>query len=181
MLLGAVGCIGAWFEKKILLFIVSASFCSILRLEFGLFEVHHHDDYYICHPATGCGIRHCLQRAGRHRIVLASGHHRWVRLQVAATARSELLEHIRRYPGEEAADEHNFRKTMNSIQKRVGGRYSIRCELTVSSSCTAAVSINTKIGSMLMSGLVSPMFLTRAVSRRRLAAASRSPPMKPMV
>ena len=40
-------------------------------------------------------------------------------LQVALTARNELLESIRRYPGEEGADDNNFRKTMNSIQKRV--------------------------------------------------------------
>ena len=97
-----------------------------------LFEVHHHDDYHICHLATGCGIRHCFQRAGQHRIVLANVHPVDL-LQVAGTARSELFEHIRRYPGEEAADEHNFRKTMNSIQKRVGGRHSARRERTVSS------------------------------------------------
>ncbi len=35
------------------------------------------------------------------------------------TARKELLENIRHYPGDEAADTNNFRKTMNSIQKRV--------------------------------------------------------------
>jgi len=39
--------------------------------------------------------------------------------QVAMTAREELLENIRRYPGEEGADVNNFRRTMNSIQKRV--------------------------------------------------------------
>ena len=107
-------------------------------------------------------------------------------MQVAVTARNELFEHIRRYPGEEAVDEHNFRKTMNSIQKRVRDSERERDVLFVvvnslfSSSFTAVVSINTKIGSMLLSGMVSPMFRTRAVSRRRLVAASRSPPMKPM-
>ena len=35
------------------------------------------------------------------------------------TARKELLENIRQYPGEEGLDEKNSRKTMNSIQKRV--------------------------------------------------------------
>ena len=35
------------------------------------------------------------------------------------TARKELLENIRQYPGDEGSDENNFRKTMNSIQKRV--------------------------------------------------------------
>jgi hypothetical protein len=39
--------------------------------------------------------------------------------QVAMTARKELLENIRHYPGDEGSDENNFRKTMNSIQKRV--------------------------------------------------------------
>jgi len=38
---------------------------------------------------------------------------------VAMTARKELLENIRQYPGDEGSDENNFRKTMNSIQKRV--------------------------------------------------------------
>jgi len=38
---------------------------------------------------------------------------------VAMTARKELLENIRQYPGDEGLDENNFRKTMNSIQKRV--------------------------------------------------------------
>ena len=41
------------------------------------------------------------------------------RLQVAMTARTELLENIRQYPGDEGLDANNFRKTMNSIQKRV--------------------------------------------------------------
>lgn len=35
------------------------------------------------------------------------------------TARKELLENIRQYPGDEGSDQNNFRKTMNSIQKRV--------------------------------------------------------------
>jgi len=35
------------------------------------------------------------------------------------TARKELLENIRQYPGDEGSDKNNFRKTMNSIQKRV--------------------------------------------------------------
>ncbi len=39
--------------------------------------------------------------------------------KVAMTARKELLENIRQYPGDEGSDENNFRKTMNSIQKRV--------------------------------------------------------------
>lgn len=39
--------------------------------------------------------------------------------KVAMTARKELHENIRQYPGEEGSDINNFRKTMNSIQKRV--------------------------------------------------------------
>jgi hypothetical protein len=35
------------------------------------------------------------------------------------TARKELFENIRQYPGDEGSDDNNFRKTMNSIQKRV--------------------------------------------------------------
>lgn len=35
------------------------------------------------------------------------------------TARKELLESIRQYPGDEGSDKNNFRRTMNSIQKRV--------------------------------------------------------------
>jgi len=35
------------------------------------------------------------------------------------TARKELLENISQYPGDEGLDENNFRRTMNSIQKRV--------------------------------------------------------------
>ena len=38
------------------------------------------------------------------------------------SARKELLENIRHYPGDEGADENNARKTMNSIQKRVSSK-----------------------------------------------------------
>lgn len=44
---------------------------------------------------------------------------RIVVFKVATSAREELLVNIRQYPGDEGADENNFRKTMNSIQKRV--------------------------------------------------------------
>ena len=39
------------------------------------------------------------------------------------TARKELLESIRQYPGDEGSDKNNFRKTMNSIQTRVNPHF----------------------------------------------------------
>lgn len=41
------------------------------------------------------------------------------------TARKELLESIRQYPGDEGSDKNNFRKTMNSIQKRVNPPFAL--------------------------------------------------------
>jgi len=84
MLLGAVGCIGAWFEKKTLLFIYIITMIIIfVVLLLGVV------------------------------FVIAFNE------RVAMTARKELLENIRQYPGDEGLDENNFRKTMNSIQKRL--------------------------------------------------------------
>ncbi|CAF1048669.1 unnamed protein product [Rotaria sp. Silwood1] len=83
MLLGAIGCIGAWFEKKILLFIYIITMIIIF-------------------VALLLGVVFVIAFNER----------------VAMTARKELLENIRQYPGDEGVDENNFRKTMNSIQKR---------------------------------------------------------------
>ncbi len=97
------------------------------------------------------------------------------------TARKELLENIRQYPGDEGSDVNNFRKTMNSIQKRVKSTFNtvekIECHFF---SFVVVVSINTKIGSMLIYGLDNRMFQIHVVSKKSMAVENKLLRMKPM-
>ena len=62
MLLGAVGCIGAWFEKKFWLFIVNANrvFCFFFILLLFPFAVYYNNDHYFCGVAIWCRFCHCF-------------------------------------------------------------------------------------------------------------------------
>ena len=123
MVLGAVGCIGAWFEKKALLSIVS----SISRIEFCFLNVGILFQYIITmiiiFVALLLGVVFVIafnDRVKSKLIILGFVSNCSLFFsQVALTARNELFESIRHYPGEEGNDEKNFRQTMNSIQKRV--------------------------------------------------------------
>lgn len=61
MLLGAVGCIGAWFEKKVLLFAVKTYSCHRNVLIVISFEVYHQHDRYFCGAIIWRGLCHRFQ------------------------------------------------------------------------------------------------------------------------
>jgi hypothetical protein len=59
MILGAAGCVGAWFEKKALLFIVNRNHLFYLLYLF-FFEVYYNNDCHLCGIITWCCICHCF-------------------------------------------------------------------------------------------------------------------------
>lgn len=104
--------------------------------------------------------------------------------QVGLTARDELAESIRQYPGDEGDDPQHIRQTMNSIQKRVKSfdlnRIFIELFSICSSSYTVVASISTKIGSMLIFGKENLMSPIRVVSMKLSDVENRSHRMKLM-
>ncbi|CAF0742869.1 unnamed protein product, partial [Didymodactylos carnosus] len=84
VILGAIGCVGAWFEKKTLLLVYVITMIILF-------------------VALLIGVVFIIAFSEK----------------VSVAARKELLLSIRKYPGEEGHDPNNFRKTMNSIQKRL--------------------------------------------------------------
>lgn len=107
----------------------------------------------------------------------------FISFKVAMTARKELLENIRQYPGDEGSDENNFRKTMNSIQKRVQPVFFV-CFRKINFflfSSVVVVSINIKIGLMLMYGLDNHMYQIHAVLKKQMVVENKLPRMKLMV
>lgn len=100
------------------------------------------------------------------------------------TARKELLENIRQYPGDEGLDKNNFRKTMNSIQKRVKSFVFNHQQIKLSfpfSSFIVVVLINIKIGLMLIYGQDNHMFQIHVVLKKQMVVENKLLQMKLMV
>lgn len=117
IVLGALGCLGAWFEKKAILFLVIDHVRCVTIAIHLLFSclVHFCDDHSLRWIAVGRCLRHRVQWASKLIVIDCLTLSSFISIKRATSTRTDLVDRIR----QQNTDDTQFVQAMDSIQRRV--------------------------------------------------------------